>query len=368
MADCFGRYLRVTTFGESHGPAVGAVVEGLPAGLEVSLDEIRRLMDRRRPGASDLVSSRNEPDRVEVLSGVESGRTIGSPVALLIRNLDARPEEYRRTRKLFRPGHADFTWFEKFGRMPPSGGGRLSGRETAARVAAGALAMSFMASLGMKVRGYTLSVGPVSCRKVVPEFAEQHPLRCADPDVASEMTDVVRKASSSGDSVGGRIEVVAEGVPAGLGEPVFGKLDALLAGAMVSVGGVKGVEIGEGFRLCRLKGSEANDQMSREGFLSNRCGGTLGGISTGRPIVVRLAVKPTPSISNRQRTTGPDGEDADLEIHGRHDPCLCPRVVAVAEAMAALVIADAAIAQRTRNMDGYYYFFGPRARNGPPGV
>jgi chorismate synthase len=323
-------------------------------------------MDRRRPGVTELVSARREPDRVEVLSGLEKGRTLGSPVALLIRNVDARPEDYERTRELFRPGHADYTWYRKFGRMPPTGGGRLSGRETAARVAAGALAAAFIGSLGMTVRGYTRSVGPVSCRRAVPEFALSHPLRCGDPDVAEEMTETVREAARSGDSVGGVVEMVAEGVPAGLGEPVFGKLDAMLAAAMVSIGGVKGVEIGEGFRLCNMRGSDANDQMSSEGFLSNRCGGTLGGISTGQPIVVRLAVKPTPSVSQAQRTTNRNGQDAHLEVRGRHDPCLCPRIVPVAEAMASIVIADAALAQSTRNIDGYYYPFGPRARNGPP--
>ena len=348
MGSIFGKYLRAATFGESHGPAVGVVVEGVPAGLKLDAGRIQHELDRRRPGSSPFVSARKETDQVEILSGVADGRTLGSPIALLVRNRDARSKDYRATAELFRPGHADYTYFKKYGLTPQPGGGRSSGRETVGRVAAGAVAKALLEPAGVKIRACTLQIGGVKAERLDWDFAEGDPLRCADPDAALAMAEEVKQARAAGDSVGGIVEVLAQGVPAGLGDPVFGKLDAALGGAMLSIGGIKGVEVGDGFAVTQRRGSENNDQISSRGFLSNTCGGILGGISTGQPIVLRLAVKPTPSISIAQRTIDLEGKDREITIKGRHDPCLCPRVSPVAEAMAALVLADAWLAQKTQ--------------------
>jgi chorismate synthase len=346
MGSTFGRYLTVTTFGESHGAAVGVVVDGLPAGLAVDEALIQRDLDRRRPGTSAYVSPRNEADQAEILSGVVDGKTMGSPLAVLVRNRDVRSQDYRAISGLFRPGHADFTYFKKFGLPPQPGGGRSSGRETVGRVAAGALARTLLASLGVRIRAYTLAIGGLTASRLVPDFAETHPLRIADPDLAEEMTALVDQARSAGDSIGGLVELTADGVPAGWGDPVFQKLDAALGGAMLSIGGVKGVEIGDGFALANRRGSESNDQIAPDGFLSNHAGGILGGISTGQPVVVRLAVKPTSSIALPQQTVDIHGQPQTIRTKGRHDPCLCPRIAPVAEAMAALVLADAFLEQQ----------------------
>lgn len=345
MGSIWGRFFQVSTFGESHGPAVGVVVDGVPSGIPLDGERIQRDLDRRRPGTSRFVSPRRESDQVEILSGVADGRTLGSPVALLVRNRDVRSKDYKSISELFRPGHADYTYFKKYGIPPQPGGGRASGRETVGRVAAGAIARALLEPVGVTISAYTVSVGAVKAQKVDREFAEIHPLRCADPDAAEGMAGEVEKVLADGDSVGGVVEVVAEGVPAGLGDPVFGKLDAALGGAMMSIGAVKGVEIGLGFQLAAMKGSEANDPMSAQGFTSNNCGGILGGISTGAPIVMRLAVKPTSSIARPQNTVDVHGREKVIETHGRHDPCLCPRVCTVAEAMAAMVLADALLQQ-----------------------
>ena len=346
MGSIFGRYLRAATFGESHGPALGVVIEGVPAG--VTLDEalIQRDLDRRRPGTSPYVSPRQEPDQVEVLSGLAGGRTLGSPIALLIRNQDHRSRDYGELARLFRPGHADYTYFHKYGIPPQPGGGRASGRETVARVAAGAVARALLAPLGVEIAAWTARIGAVQAGRVDRDFARQDPLRCPDPQAAPEMAREVARAREEGDSVGGLVEVEARGVPAGWGEPVCHKLDAELGGAMLSIGGVKGVEIGDGFAVARRRGSQNNDQMDAAGFLSNHSGGILGGISTGQTIRLRLAVKPTPSISREQQTQDLEGKPRRIRIQGRHDPCICPRVVPVAEAMTALVLADAWLAQR----------------------
>ncbi len=346
MGSTFGRYFQVTTFGESHGPAVGATVVGVPAGLEIDADAIQRELDRRRPGTSAFVSSRGERDRVEILSGVVEGKSLGSPIALLVRNEEARSDDYEEISRLFRPGHADFTYFKKYGISPQPGGGRASGRETVGRVAAGAIAKQFLRPRGIEIQAYTVSIGRVEIRRVDRAFAEQNPLRCPDPDKADEMAELVREVQSQGDSIGGVVEVVADGVPPGLGDPVFSKLDAVLSGAVMSIGAVKGVEFGKGFALTRMKGSESNDLMSSEGFRSNNAGGILGGISTGQPIVMRLAVKPTASIARPQSTIDIREQDRIIKVHGRHDPCLCPRIGPVAEAMVALVLADAVLQRR----------------------
>ena len=346
MGSIWGRYFRASTFGESHGPAVGVVVEGLPAGIKIEVEGIQYYLDRRRPGASEFTSARSEPDQVEILSGVLKGKSLGTPIALLIKNRDVRSKDYSDLADVFRPGHADYTYFQKYGLSPLPGGGRASGRETVGRVAAGAVARSLLEPLGIQLRAYTIRIGEVRAGTIDLEFADKDPLRCPDPSAASAMAEEVRQARSAGDSIGGVVEVLVTGVPPGLGDPVFDKLDALLGGAMLSIGGVKGVEIGDGFAVAGRRGSRNNDQMGPDGFLSNSSGGILGGISTGQPLILRLAVKPTPSIALPQQTTDLDGRERTIEIRGRHDPCLCPRIGPVAEAMTALVLADACLAQR----------------------
>ncbi len=342
----FGELLRITTFGESHGPAVGVVVDGFPPGFPLDLAAVQREMDRRRPGASELASPRREEDRVEILSGLFEGRTTGAPVALLVRNLDARPGDYEESRGIFRPGHADWTWWRKYGLRDHRGGGRSSGRETAARVAAGALARQFLASNGVTVTGHVVQVGAVRAESYDQAEIERNPVRCADAPAAERMAEAIRQAAAEGDSVGGVVEVRAEGVPPGLGDPVFDKLEARLGAALLSIGAVKGVEFGDGFALAGRRGSEANDGLGADGFATNHAGGILGGISNGAPVVVRLAVKPTPTVAVPQRTVDADGRETVLRSAGRHDPCVCPRLVPVAEAMACLVLADALLRQR----------------------
>ncbi len=346
MSSSFGRYLRATTFGESHGVAVGVVVDGVPAGLRLEAAAIQADLDRRRPGRGPFSSPRQEPDAVQILSGVAGGRTLGSPIALMVTNRDARSGDYANLAEVFRPGHADFGYFQKYGLPPQPGGGRSSGRETLARVAAGAVCRALLGRVGVAVTAYTVQVGAVRAAKIDPEFALGDPLRCADPTAAGAMAEAVKAAMAEGDSLGGVVEVRASGVPAGLGDPVFAKLDAALAGALMSIGGVKGVEIGAGFAVAQRRGSQNNDQMDGEGFVSNHAGGILGGISTGQEISARLAVKPTPSVSRPQQSQDLWGRPREITIKGRHDPCLCPRVAPVAEAMTLLVLADAWLAQR----------------------
>jgi len=321
----FGRNFRCTTFGESHGKAVGVVVDGCPPGVALTEADIQPYLDRRRPGKSRLTSPRQEPDQVESLSGTFQGRTTGAPIALVVRNRDVRSGDYDALRDVFRPGHADYTWQAKYGLRDHRGGGRSSGRETLARVAAGAVAVRCLAPHGIAVRGRIVEVHGAT-----------------EPEA---MEEEIRAARDAGNSVGGIVEVTAVRCPPGLGDPVFGKLDAAIAGAMMGIGAVKGVEIGEGFAAARLFGSEMNDPITASGFAGNRAGGILGGITTGQDIVVRLAVKPTPSIRRVQRTIDTAGEEREISIEGRHDPCIAPRIVPVAECMLALVIMDAVLEQ-----------------------
>jgi len=321
-----GRIFRCTTFGESHGNAIGAVVDGCPAGIGFSEEDVMPLMERRRPGKSPLSTSRSEKDQVEILSGVFEGKTTGTPVAMIIRNENFRSKDYDELKDVFRPGHADYTYHEKYGIRDYRGGGRSSGRETAGRVMAGALAMKLLDREGITVAGRILEIHGET-----------------DPAIFEEE---ILSAKNSGDSVGGIVEVSVMGCPAGLGDPVFGKLDAGLASAMMSIGAVKGVEIGDGFLSAGALGSENNDCMDKSGYLSNHCGGILGGISNGNEIVVRIAVKPTPSIGKDQQTIDISGSERMISIGGRHDPCIVPRIVVVAECMAALVLADAMLAQK----------------------
>jgi chorismate synthase len=321
----FGRSFRITTFGESHGPALGVVIDGCPAMVSLSAEDIQPFLDRRRPGIGALTSPRAESDRVEILSGVFEGKTTGMPVALIVRNTDARSSDYDALRQVFRPGHADYTYQEKYGFRDHRGGGRSSGRETVARVAAGAVATKCLAMFGIGISGKIEEIHGISDSRA--------------------MEEEIRKAKEAGDSVGGIIGISATGVPPGLGDPVFGKLDAQIAAAMMGIGAVKGVEIGDGFAAARLKGSEHNDPMDSTGFLSNHAGGILGGISNGDEIVVRIAVKPTASIGLPQKTRDTGGEETTICINGRHDPCIVPRLLPVAEAMLALVLMDAFLEQ-----------------------
>lgn len=321
----FGRTFRITTFGESHGTALGVVIDGCPPGISLSVEDIQPFLDRRRPGMSPLTSPRKEEDRVEILSGIFEGKTTGTPIALLVRNADPRSEDYEAQRDVFRPGHADYTWWKKYGIRDHRGGGRSSGRETVARVAAGAVGAKILSLRGIRIASRVIEIHGST--------------------TPAGMEKEIEEAILAGDSVGGVVEVTASGCPPGLGDPVFGKLDALIGMAMLSIGAVKGVEIGEGFAAARMRGSEQNDQMGEEGFLSNHAGGILGGISTGADIVVRIAVKPTPSIAKEQRTVDKTGKVRNLSVRGRHDPCIVPRLVPVAEAMLALVLADALLEQ-----------------------
>lgn len=339
-ANTFGQCFRVTTFGESHGLAVGAVIDGVSPGLELSEADIQPQLDRRRGGQSDLTTPRAESDRVEILSGVFEGRTTGMPILLMLRNADTRPEAYNDIKDLIRPGHADFTYLAKYGLRDWRGSGRASGRETAARVAAGAVARKLLIGRGVQVVAYTLRAGGVGCGHVDLDQIDRNPMRAPDAQAAQQMAQRVREARDRGDSVGGVVECRAMGVPAGLGEPVFDKLDAELAHAMLSLGAVKGIEFGAGFAAADMTGSTHNDQRGVEGFRSNNAGGILGGISTGQEIVFRIAVKPTSSISVPQQTTDIHGLPATISTHGRHDPCICPRVVPVVEAMTCLVLED----------------------------
>ena len=322
----FGRNFKITTFGESHGKALGVVIDGCPARFTLSEADVQPLLDRRRPGKSTLESSRQEHDRVEILSGIFEGKTTGAPIAMIVRNEDVKPEDYEALRDVFRPGHGDITYYGKYGIRDHRGGGRSSGRETVARVAAGAVAMKYLTQQGVAISGHIVEVHG----------------RALPQDIENE----IRAAQAAGDSVGGIAAITATGCPAGLGDPVFGKLDALIAGAMMGIGAVKGVEIGDGFAVSKRFGSENNDPMTRDGFTSNHAGGILGGISTGQEIVVRIAVKPTPSIEKVQQTRDINGNEVAISVQGRHDPCIVPRILPVAEAMLALVIMDCLLEQR----------------------
>ena len=336
----FGTFFRVTTFGESHGKALGAVIDGCPPGISLSEEDIREELERRRPGKHAGESPRREPDRVEILSGVFEGRTLGTPIALVIYNRDVRSSAYEPLKDVFRPGHGDCTYFWKYGLRDWRGGGRASGRETVARVAAGAVAKKVLAKYDIEVRAYTVALGGVWVRKRDLSEIERNHLFCPDPEVYEEMCRRLEEARREGDSLGGVVEIVARGVPPGLGEPVFDKLDAELAKALMSIGAVKGVEIGAGFGAAEKKGSENNDPLTPEGFLSNHAGGILAGISSGQEIVCRVAVKPIPSISREQLTINEKGEAVKIRVKGRHDSSAIPRIVPVCEAMVRLVLVD----------------------------
>ncbi len=346
MSSSFGTLFRVVTFGESHGPAVGVVVDGMPPAIHVDVADLQRELDRRRPGQSALTTARDEADRVEVLSGIFEGVTLGTPIALMVRNTDARSQDYEALRDVFRPGHADFAWQQKYGVRDHRGGGRSSGRETVGRVAAGALARLALATIGVSIVGGTVQVGDVVAAWRDWDEAGRNPVRCPDPAAAGDMAQLIAAARDAKDSVGGVVEVVARGVPAGWGDPTMDRLDALLGAAMLSIPSIRGVEIGDGFALAGRRGSESNDVLEGGRYLSNHAGGVSGGISNGAELVVRLAVRPASSIGLEQVAATQDGSSTRLAIEGRHDPCICPRVVPVAEAMLAMTLMDAWLRQR----------------------
>jgi len=341
----FGELFRITTWGESHGRAIGVVVDGCPAGLELSDEDIQRDLDRRRVGQSKVTSARQEEDRVEILSGVFQGKTQGTPISLLMWNKDADSSKYEPIKDIYRPGHADYTYEMKYGFRDHRGGGRSSARETACRVAAAAIAKKLLSTAGARIYGFTRQVGAIEAQVIDLDEIERNPVRCPDREAAKQMEALILAVKAEGDSIGGIVEVVAMGIPPGLGEPVYDRLDADLAKAIMSINAIKGMEIGLGFRSVTLKGSEHNDAFytdaqGRIRTRTNNAGGMLGGISDGEDIVVRLAVKPPSSISKSQHSVTKTGAAVELEVHGRHDPCLCPRAVPVAEAMVALVLAD----------------------------
>lgn len=335
----------VVTFGESHGPAVGAVIDGVVPGIPLTTEMVAAELDRRRPGRGELVSPRREPDVPEILSGVFDGVTTGHPICILIRNHDANPAEYQAFAKVFRPGHGDQSWLARYGIRDWRGGGRQSGRETAGRVAAGVVAKAVLAPHGVRIRAHVVGIAGITAPgwedgPVDWDAAAGSPVRCADAEASRAMEVAVRTAIDQGDSVGGIVEIVATGVPAGLGDPVFDKLDARLAAGLMSIGAVKGVEIGEGFKATLLRGSQMNDRMDVGGYVTNHAGGILGGISNGMPIVCRIAVKPTPGIAEPMDTVNENGEAVEYRRDGRSDPCICIRIVPVAEAMVAIALAD----------------------------
>jgi len=347
-----GKLFTVTTFGESHGPALGAIVDGCPPGLELAEAELQRDLDRRRPGKSRHTTQRREPDTVRILSGVFEGRTTGAPIGLLIENVDQRSKDYGEIMDRFRPGHADYTYHHKYGLRDYRGGGRSSARETAMRVAAGAIARKYLRGrYGVEIRGYLAQLGPIRPTKVVWDEVDNNPFFCPDPDTVAELEAFMDALRKSGDSIGARVNVVASGVPVGWGEPVFDRLDADIAHALMSINAVKGVEIGVGFACVEQRGTEHRDELTPEGFLSNHAGGVLGGISTGQDIVASIALKPTSSIRLPGRTINIHGEPVEVVTKGRHDPCVGIRATPIAEAMLALVLMDHALRHRAQNLD-----------------
>ena len=347
-----GKLFTVTTFGESHGPALGCIVDGCPPGLELTEAELQRDVDRRRTGTSQFVSQRREGDQVRILSGVFEGRTTGTPIGVLIENTDARSRDYDKIKDRFRPGHADYTYQQKYGFRDYRGGGRSSARETVMRVAAGAIARKYLAQrLGVRIYGYLSQVGALKIDPVDPAFAYQNPFFCPDPGRIAELEALIWKIRGEGDSIGARVTVVAEKVPPGLGEPVFDRLDADIAFALMSINAVKAVEIGAGTRSAEQKGSEHRDELTPGGFKTNNAGGVLGGISSGQDIVAHVTLKPTSSIQVPGSTIDVDGNTVDVVTTGRHDPCVGLRATPIAEAMLAIVLMDHYLRHRGQNAD-----------------
>ena len=344
----FGSIFKISTFGESHGEGIGVIIDGVPSGIKIDTAFIQNELDRRKPGQSKYTTSRNEADTAEILSGVFEGVSTGTPIAIVIRNTDQHSKDYSNVAATYRPGHADFSFDAKYGRRDYRGGGRSSGRETAARVAAGAIAKLILKEYNITVEAGALSIGNVTANKINFTEVEESLVRSLDLTTSDAMAQEIANAAANNDSVGGRVLCHITGVPAGLGEPVFDKYDALLAQGIISLGAVKAIEFGIGSKFAQLTGSQSNDPMGEgKKFLTNNAGGILGGISTGEEIIFSLTVKPTPSISMEQDTSNQDGQAVKLKITGRHDPCIVPRIIPVVEAMAAIVTADLLLRQRS---------------------
>jgi chorismate synthase len=341
-----GLLFKVTTWGESHGPAVGAVVEGCPPFIPLTEQDIQKDLKRRKPGGLRSASPRKEADRVEILSGLFEGQTTGTPISLLIQNKDADSAAYDALKDVFRPGHGDFSYFKKYGIRDHRGGGRASGRETAARVAAGAIAKKIIAKEGMEVLAYTLELGGIRAEHISLAAIRENSLCCPDPRAALKMEKKLRETAEAGNSLGGVVEIIVKGCPPGLGEPVFDKMDADLAKALMGIGSVKGVEIGAGFEASRMTGSVCNDPLTPSGFLTNHAGGILAGITNGDDLIIRVACKPVPSIRKEQQTIDRWGNPVRLSIKGRHDTAVIPRIIPVCEAMVSIVLADHLLRQR----------------------
>jgi chorismate synthase len=347
-----GKLFCITSFGESHGPAIGCVVDGCPPGMALSVEDLQADLDRRKPGTSRHVTQRRESDTVEILSGVFEGKTTGTPIALLIRNEDQRSKDYGNIAETFRPGHADYTYWQKYGIRDHRGGGRSSARETAVRVAAGGIAKKWLNErYGVVIRGYLSQLGPIEVPFKSWDVVNENSFFAADESYVAQLEEYMDALRKSGDSVGAKISVVAEGVPVGWGEPVYDRLDADLAYALMSINAVKGVEIGDGFACVAQKGTEHGDEMTPEGFLSNHAGGVLGGISSGQDVVAHIAIKPTSSIRLPRRSIDKTGQPTIVETHGRHDPCVGIRATPIAEAMLAIVLMDHALRHRAQNAD-----------------
>ncbi len=347
-SNSFGTIFTVTTYGESHGAGVGVIIDGVPPGIPVYEEYIQKEMDRRKPGQSSVTTPRKESDTIRVLSGVFRGMSTGTPIAIALENTNQRSEDYDDISQVFRPGHADFTYLRKYGIRDHRGSGRASGRETAGRVAAGAIAKKFLESLGISITAYTVEAAGITCKKRNLDVIEQNPMRACDLQAADEMVIKMNQLSKEGDSAGGIVECVVTGVPVGLGEPAFDKAEALLGHGMLSIGAVKGIEFGAGFALAQMKGSESNDPFTKQGLGSNNCGGTLGGITTGSNIEFRVVVKPTSSIEKTQTTIDIEGNERTISVKGRHDPSICPRIVPVVEAMTAITLADLVLQKQAR--------------------
>ena len=347
-----GQFFRVTTFGESHGLALGCIVDGVPPGIPLTEADIQHDLDRRRPGTSRYTTQRREPDQVKILSGVFEGVTTGTSIGLLIENTDQRSQDYGAIKDLFRPGHADYTYEQKYGQRDYRGGGRSSARETAMRVAAGAIAKKYLQMKhGVVVRGYLSQIGDIACELKDWSIVEQNPFFCPDADKLEALDELMRGLKKEGDSIGAKVTVMAENVPPGLGEPVFDRLDADLAHALMSINAVKGVEIGDGFAVVNQRGSQHRDEIRHDGFQSNHAGGILGGISSGQIISANVAMKPTSSITVPGKTITRDGEEVEMITKGRHDPCVGIRAVPIVEAMMAIVLMDHLLRQRAQNGD-----------------
>lgn len=336
----FGEAFKISTFGESHGGAVGVIIDGVTPGLPITEAEVQKELDRRKPGQSDITTPRQETDTVHFMSGVFEGKATGTPLMMLIYNKDQQSSAYGNIKDLFRPGHADFSYHKKYGIRDFRGSGRASGRETAARVAAGAVAMKILGERGIKITAYVKSAAGIECDSIDFSEIEKNIVRAADPEAAKKIVERVLEVRAAHNSIGGVVECQVSGVPAGLGEPVFDKLDADLAKAIMSLGAVKGFEVGSGFKCAAMTGIEHNDEIDKNGFLSNNAGGIVGGISTGADIVFRCAVKPTSSIESPQQTVDINGNEVICETFGRHDPIICPRIVPVVESMTAIVLLD----------------------------